>query len=437
MKTVIVIGGGAAGMMAAIGAAREGASVTLLEKNEKLGKKIYITGKGRCNLTNACDLQEFSEHVVTNRRFLLSALHGFDNTATMEFFEELGMPVKTERGKRVFPVSDKASDVIRALERECRRLGVRVRLHTEVKGLRTEALPAEDTSAETAENAQKPKKQKKPQATCAVTGVRLSDGTELAADAVVLATGGLSYPTTGSTGDGYRMAGKLGHDVTRLVPSLVSLTARESCCAELAGLTLKNVSVKFNDKTGKLLREDFGELLFTHRGISGPVVLTATAFCADALVGGTAVIDTKPALTEEQLQARLLRELEGGKSKQMKNLIGVLVPAALGEEMLKRSGIDSAKTAGSVTREERLRLAGELRHFSLTIDGMGGYNEAVVTKGGVSVSEVNPSTMESRIAKGLYLAGEVLDVDATTGGFNLQIAWSTGMLAGRRAARDE
>ena len=434
---MIVIGGGAAGMMAAIGAAREGASVTLLEKNEKLGKKIYITGKGRCNLTNACDLQEFSEHVVTNRRFLLSALHGFDNTATMEFFEELGMPVKTERGKRVFPVSDKASDVIRALERECRRLGVRVRLHTEVKGLRTEALPAEDTSAETAENVQKPKKQKKPQATCAVTGVRLSDGTELAADAVVLATGGLSYPTTGSTGDGYRMAGKLGHDVTRLVPSLVSLTARESCCAELAGLTLKNVSVKFNDKTGKLLREDFGELLFTHRGISGPVVLTATAFCADALVGGTAVIDTKPALTEEQLQARLLRELEGGKSKQMKNLIGVLVPAALGEEMLKRSGIDSAKTAGSVTREERLRLAGELRHFSLTIDGMGGYNEAVVTKGGVSVSEVNPSTMESRIAKGLYLAGEVLDVDATTGGFNLQIAWSTGMLAGRRAARDE
>ena len=387
MKTVIVIGGGAAGMMAAIGAAREGASVTLLEKNEKLGKKIYITGKGRCNLTNACDLQEFSEHVVTNRRFLLSALHGFDNTATMEFFEELGMPVKTERGKRVFPVSDKASDVIRALERECRRLGVRVRLHTEVKGLRTEALPAEDTSAETAENAQKPKKQKKPQATCAVTGVRLSDGTELAADAVVLATGGLSYPTTGSTGDGYRMAGKLGHDVTRLVPSLVSLTARESCCAELAGLTLKNVSVKFNDKTGKLLREDFGELLFTHRGISGPVVLTATAFCADALVGGTAVIDTKPALSEEQLQARLLRELEGGKSKQMKNLIGVLVPAALGEEMLKRSGIDSAKTAGSVTREERLRLAGELRHFTLTIDGMGGYNEAVVTKGGVSVSE--------------------------------------------------
>ncbi len=436
MKTVIVIGGGAAGMMAAIGAAREGASVTLLEKNEKLGKKIYITGKGRCNLTNACDLQEFSEHVVTNRRFLLSALHGFDNTATMEFFEELGMPVKTERGKRVFPVSDKASDVIRALERECRRLGVTVRLHAEVKGLRTEALPAAADAEEPGAGGRS-KKSKKPQATCVVTGVRLSDGTELAADAVILATGGLSYPTTGSTGDGYRMAGKIGHGVTRLVPSLVSLTAKESCCAELAGLTLKNVSVKFYDKTGKLLREDFGELLFTHRGISGPVVLTATAFCADALAGGTAVIDTKPALSEEQLQARLLRELEGGKSKQMKNLIGVLVPAALGEEMLTRSGIDGSRTAGSVTREERLRLAGELRHFTLAIDGMGGYNEAVVTKGGIEVSEVNPSTMESRIAKGLFLAGEVLDVDATTGGFNLQIAWSTGMLAGRKAARDE
>ena len=382
MKTVIVIGGGAAGMMAAIGAAREGASVTLLEKNEKLGKKIYITGKGRCNLTNACDLQEFSEHVVTNRRFLLSALHGFDNTATMEFFEELGMPVKTERGKRVFPVTDKASDVIRALERECRRLGVTVRLHAEVKGLRTEALPAAADAEEPGAGGRS-KKSKKTQATCDVTVVRMSDGTELTADAVILATGGLSYPTTGSTGDGYRMAGKIGHGVTRLVPSLVSLTAKESCCAELAGLTLKNVSVKFYDKTGKLLREDFGELLFTHRGISGPVVLTATAFCADALAGGTAVIDTKPALSEEQLQARLLRELEGGKSKQMKNLIGVLVPAALGEEMLTRSGIDGSRTAGSVTREERLRLAGELRHFTLVIDGMGGYNEAVVTKGGI------------------------------------------------------
>ncbi|MCR5375672.1 MAG: NAD(P)/FAD-dependent oxidoreductase [Lachnospiraceae bacterium] len=437
MKSVIVIGGGAAGMMAAIGAAREGASVTLLEKNEKLGKKIYITGKGRCNLTNACDLPEFAEHVVTNRQFLQSALHGFTNADVCELFEELGMPVKTERGNRVFPVSDKSSDVIRALERECRRLRVAVRLHTEVKSIRTEAIAEKPESGDEASAAASKKKKSKITAAARATGVVLSDGTVLASDAVILATGGLSYPTTGSTGDGYRMAKALGHGVTRLVPSLVSLTARESFCATLAGLSLRNVSVRFCNKDGKVLREEFGELLFTHKGISGPVVLTATAFAADALVGGTCEIDLKPALSDEQWNARVLRELEAGKSRQMKTVVGAFAPAALGAELLAVSGIDSAKTAGSVTREERMRLAGAFRHLTLHIDGMGGYNEAVVTKGGIEVSEVNPSTMESRLVKGLYLAGEVLDVDATTGGFNLQIAWSTGMLAGRKAAKQE
>ena len=437
MKSVIVIGGGAAGMMAAIGAAREGASVTLLEKNEKLGKKIYITGKGRCNLTNACDLPEFAEHVVTNRQFLQSALHGFTNADVCELFEELGMPVKTERGNRVFPVSDKSSDVIRALERECRRLRVAVRLHTEVKSIRTEAIAEKPESGDEASAAASKKKKSKITATARATGVVLSDGTVLASDAVILATGGLSYPTTGSTGDGYRMAKALGHGVTRLVPSLVSLTARESFCATLAGLSLRNVSVRFCNKDGKVLREEFGELLFTHKGISGPVVLTATAFAADALVGGTCEIDLKPALSDEQWNARVLRELEAGKSRQMKTVVGAFAPAALGAELLTVSGIDPAKTAGSVTREERMRLAGAFRHLTLHINGMGGYNEAVVTKGGIEVSEVNPSTMESRLVKGLYLAGEVLDVDATTGGFNLQIAWSTGMLAGRKAAKQE
>ncbi len=437
MKSVIVIGGGAAGMMAAIGAAREGASVTLLEKNEKLGKKIYITGKGRCNLTNACNLPEFAEHVVTNRQFLQSALHGFTNADVCELFEELGMPVKTERGNRVFPVSDKSSDVIRALERECRRLRVAVRLHTEVKSIRTEAIAEKPESGDEASAAASKKKKSKITATARATGVVLSDGTVLASDAVILATGGLSYPTTGSTGDGYRMAKALGHGVTRLVPSLVSLTAREAFCATLAGLSLRNVSARFCNKDGKVLREEFGELLFTHKGISGPVVLTATAFAADALVGGTCEIDLKPALSDEQWNARVLRELEAGKSRQMKTVVGAFAPAALGAELLTVSGIDPAKTAGSVTREERMRLAGAFRHLTLHIDGMGGYNEAVVTKGGIEVSEVNPSTMESRLVKGLYLAGEVLDVDATTGGFNLQIAWSTGMLAGRKAAKQE
>ncbi len=465
MRHVIVVGGGAAGMMAAIGAAGEGARVTLLEKNEKLGKKIYITGKGRCNLTNACDVSEFPEHVVSNPRFFLSALHGLTNLDTVALFERLGLPTKTERGKRVFPVSDKSSDVIRALERECRRLGVSVHLHAEVASLWTEQYgPAEADVADAevltgakamctiGENAgteasdggsteggrrgRSGKTKKKAEYIFRVRGVILADGAKLAADAVIVATGGLSYPSTGSTGDGYRMAKACGHTVTKLRPSLVSLTAEDACCSDLSGLSLRNVNVRFLGAEGRLLAEDFGELLFTHKGISGPTVLTATAVAGDALAGGTAVIDLKTGLTDEQLDARLVREFEAGHAKQMGNLIGVLVPAALGAEILRRAGIPEDRKAGSVTKEQRQSLAKELRAMTIHITGLGGYNEAVVTKGGIQTKEVNPSSMESRLTKGLFFAGEVLDLDAVTGGFNLQIAWSTGMLAGRKAAAE-
>ena len=460
MRHVIVVGGGAAGMMAAIGAAGEGARVTLLEKNEKLGKKIYITGKGRCNLTNACDVSEFPEHVVSNPRFFLSALHGLTNLETIGLFESFGLPTKTERGKRVFPVSDKSSDVIKALESECRRRGVSVHLRAEVRSLWTEEyappktedadsegikgnagadaggeMPASDGS-EGERRGRGVKTKKKAEHMFRVKGVVLEDGAKLAADAVIVATGGLSYPSTGSTGDGYRMAKACGHTVTRLQPSLVSLTAEDACCGELSGLSLRNVGVRFLRADGKLIKEDFGELLFTHKGISGPTVLTATAVAGDALAGGTAVIDLKTGLSDEQLDARLVRELEAGHAKQMGNLIGALVPAALGAEILRRAGISAECKGGSVTKEQRQRLARALRAMTLRITGLGGYNEAVVTKGGVQTKEVNPSTMESRLTKGLYFAGEVLDLDATTGGFNLQIAWSTGMLAGRSAARE-
>jgi Predicted flavoproteins len=454
MKHVIVVGGGAAGMMAAIGAAGAGARVTLLEKNEKLGKKIYITGKGRCNLTNACDVSEFTEHIVSNPRFFMSALHGLSNLDTIALFESFGLPTKTERGKRVFPVSDRSSDVIRALERECKRLGVSVHLHAEVASLQTGAMTPDSAAEVTAEvtdsakmcaaecaedsgrDGRKDKKKKSREHILRVNGVVLRDGTKLAADAVIVATGGLSYPSTGSTGDGYRMARACGHTVTKLYPSLVSLTAEDACCEKLAGLSLRNVGVRFFGADGKLLTEDFGELLFTHKGISGPTVLTATAVAGEALAGGTAEIDLKTGLSDEQLDARLVRELEAGHAKQMGNVIGTLVPVALGEEILRRAEISAECKAGSVTKEQRRKLAGALRRMTLRITGLGGYNEAVVTKGGIQTREVNPSTMESRIVKGLYLAGEVLDLDATTGGFNLQIAWSTGMLAGKAAAED-
>lgn len=405
-------------MMAAVSAAQSGCDVLLLEKNEKLGKKIYITGKGRCNFTNACEAREFSDSIMHNPRFFYSAFHAFSNYDAMAFFEENGMPVKVERGGRAFPVSDHASDVTKALLKRMQELHVKIRLNTEVSGIETEPYEEERKS------------KKGPSHTAKVTAVRTSSDERIACDTVIVATGGLSYPTTGSTGDGYRFAKAAGHTVTRLVPSLVSLVTEETWTESVSGLTLKNIAVKF-EKDGTVLYEDFGELLFTHKGVSGPVILSATGTVSDALNGSILKIDMKPALTEEQLDKRLVRDFTAAGPKQIKNLMGAYVPASLSEAVLNSAGIDGEKHCSDITKEMRASLIRTLKGLSLTVCGMGGYNEAVVTKGGVRTDEVNPSTMESKLVKGLRFAGEVLDLDALTGGFNLQIAWSTGFLAGR------
>ena len=408
MNKVLIAGGGAAGMMAAVMAAREGCAVTLFEKNEKLGKKVFITGKGRCNLTNACDVEDLFPAVKTNAKFLYSSFYGFTNQDVMDFFEELGMRTKIERGERVFPLSDHSSDVIRTLEEEMKRLGVKICLNTSVK-----KIEAKDGH---------------------FTGVVLSDGKKVSGDACVVATGGISYPSTGSTGDGYRFAKEAGHTVTPLSPALVPFVCAEDDVKELQGLSLRNIEVTvWNGK--KVLWKEFGEMLFTHFGVSGPVVLSASSYAAK-IIRKTPLkmeIDLKPALSREQLDARILRDFDEAKNKQFKNALNHLFPAKLIPVMIKRSGIDPEKQVNEVTAEERKRLVDLTKAFTVTLTGLRGYNEAIVTQGGVNVKEVNPSTMESKKLKGLYFAGEVLDLDGVTGGFNLQIAWSTGMLAGRSA----
>lgn len=414
MRQIIVVGGGAAGMMAAVAAAEAGAAVTLLEKNEKLGKKIYITGKGRCNLTNAAPMREVQAQVVSNPRFLYSAFRAMTNEDVMRFFERAGCPLKTERGERVFPVSDHASDVIRALEREMQAKGVRVRLNTEVR----ELLFSGDSEERR------------------VTGVTLSNGDKLRADAVILATGGISYPATGSTGDGYRFAEAAGMALTERHPSLVPLILKEQeSCAAMQGLSLKNVTITLKDGKKKVY-EGFGEALFTHFGMSGPLLLSASALVGPLLRSKQELelrIDLKPALTEEQLEQRLLREFDENKNKSLKNILPSLFPQSLIPEVLRQSGISGEKKVRDITKSERAALRQATKGLRFTATGLRGFNEAVVTKGGVSVREVSPNTMESKTAKGLYLAGEVLDLDAMTGGFNLQIAWSTGRLAGQSA----
>ena len=418
MRQIIVVGGGAAGMMAAVAAAEAGAAVTLLEKNEKLGKKIYITGKGRCNLTNAAPMREVQAQVVSNPRFLYSAFRALTNEDVMRFFERAGCPLKTERGERVFPVSDHASDVIRALEREMQARGVRVRLNTEVRDL----LFSGEAEARS------------------VTGVLLANGDKLSADAVILATGGLSYPATGSTGDGYRFAESAGMTLTERYPSLVPLILKEQeSCAAMQGLSLKNVTITLRDGKKKVY-EGFGEALFTHFGMSGPLLLSASALIGPLLRSKKELelrIDLKPALTEEQLEQRLLREFDENKNKDLKNILPSLFPQSIISEVLRQSGISGEKKVRDITKAERAALRQATKGLCFTATGLRGFNEAVVTKGGVSVRAVSPNTMESKTAKGLYLAGELLDLDAMTGGFNLQIAWSTGMLAGRSAAEAE
>ena len=408
MNKILVVGGGAAGMMAAVTAARNGKKVRLIEKNEKLGKKLFITGKGRCNITNAADIEELFSAVVSNPKFLYSSFYSMTNDQVIDFFEELGVKTKVERGGRVFPESDHSSDVIRALEQEMKRLGVEIRLRAEA-----EEILAEDGR---------------------VTGVRLSSGKELHADAVIIATGGISYPSTGSTGDGYRFARECGHKVADLSPALVPMEVKEWYARELMGLSLRNVEIRITDGKKKLY-EEFGEMLFTHYGVTGPVILSASSIVGKKLREHplTLHIDLKPALTEEQLDKRMLWEFEANHNRQFKNAVDSLFPSKLKPVIVELSGIQEDKKVNEVTKEERLHFVRLIKDFSMTLTGMRGYNEAIITKGGVSVKEIDPGTMESKLVNGLYFAGEVLDLDAVTGGYNLQIAWSTGYLAGLNA----
>ncbi len=425
MGKVIVIGGGAAGMMAAIRAAERGHSVLLLEKNEKLGKKIYITGKGRCNLTNACDTEELFQNVLRNPKFLYSAFYTFSNWQTITFFEEHGLRTKTERGERVFPVSDHSSDVIRVLKETLERLGVEVRLHNAVAEILTETEAPENfrplSRPEVSEASGIPR----------VTGVRLAGGRILAGDSVILATGGCSYQATGSTGDGYRFAEALGHKIMTPRPSLVPFETKEDWIRELQGLSLRNVTVTIK-KENKQLYQAFGEMLFTHFGVSGPLIISASSILNDYAKSFplSMEIDLKPALTEEQLDRRILREFEENPNKAFKNAVQKLFPTKLIPVMVTLGRISGEKRVHEITREERISFVRLIKNLPLTLTAFRDFKEAIITRGGVSVKEVNPSTMESRLVKGLYFAGEVLDLDALTGGFNLQIAWSTGYLAG-------
>lgn len=410
MSHVIVVGGGAAGMFAAIAAAKNGHQVTLYEKNEKLGKKIFITGKGRCNITNAADMEELFDAVVTNSKFLYSSFYGYTNQNVIDFFEDAGVPVKIERGNRVFPNSDHSSDVIRALEREMKKVGVKVCLNTEVKSV----------------EAEKGKFDK----------VVLKDTTIQTADACIVATGGLSYRSTGSTGDGFRFAENVGHKVTQCFPSLVPMETKEPWICELQGLSLRNVEAKILDGK-KELYKDFGEMLFTHFGVSGPLIISASSYVGKKFMDKngqkkelTLEIDLKPALTEEQLDQRVLRDFEENHNRQFKNAITKLFPTKLIPVMLELGGIDPEKKVNSIEKEERKQFVHLIKHFRMTLTGLRDYPEAIITKGGVNVKEIDPGTMESKLVKGLYFAGEVLDLDALTGGFNLQIAWSTGYAAG-------
>jgi len=407
--TVIVVGGGAAGLMAAIHAARMGASVTVYERNERCGRKLRITGKGRCNVTNAAGRDAFFENIPTNPRFLYSAWSRFSSSDTMAFFEALGVPLKVERGNRVFPVSDSATDVVDALVGGCREAGVRICTGTRVTGLFLEEG--------------------------AVRGVKIGQRV-IPAHAVVVATGGLSYPMTGSTGDGYQMAGEAGLTLVTPRPSLVPLEAEGNLCARLQGLSLRNVTLSVHDaKTGKVIFSDFGEMLFTHFGITGPLVLSASAHL-DAITRGryTACIDLKPALDERTLDARLLADFEKYKNRDFLNALCDLLPQKLIAPMVDLSGIDGRKKVNAITKEERRHFLSLLKRLPITVKGTRPIAEAIITKGGVSTAEITPSTMQAKRCKNLFFAGEVLDLDAYTGGFNLQIAFSTAVLAGENAA---
>lgn len=407
-NSIFVVGGGAAGMMAAITAAENGAQVTLLERNDRLGKKLYITGKGRCNVTNDCAPEDFFPNVPRNPRFLYSAVYAFPPREVMAWFEAHGCALKTERGNRVFPQSDKSASVIDALRAELRRLGVRV--------LQERALDIVTQDG-------------------AVCGLK-TDGGFHKTERVILATGGCSYPQTGSTGDGYRMLEKLGHTIVPPVGSLVPLVEKGYDCKQMQGLALKNVALRLVNQKGKTVFEEFGELLFTHFGLSGPVVLSASAHMneKDAY---TVLLDLKPALDEQKLDLRLLRDFEKFQNRDFENALVELLPKSMIPVIVRRSGIPAEEKVHSITREQRRALLELIKRFPVEIACKAPVEEAIVTSGGVKVSDIEPGTMQSKRVRGLYAAGELLDVDAYTGGFNLQIAWATGRAAGLAAACEE
>ena len=496
MRKIIVIGGGPAGMFAAYFAAKNGHKVTLLEQNEKLGKKLYITGKGRCNITNAGDMENLFSNVCSNKKFLYSAFYAYTNEQVVDFFESYGLHTKVERGNRVFPVSDRSSDVIAALTRALKDVKVEVKLHTKVVKLLTEQKDeiaykqlnhlssqsgnesklrvsastsykdgdfefqdenATDTSiltndmmqdawtsvklsqsdsvlekqVVTSKKKNKSASKKETIEPSKIKGVVLENGNTLYADAVIVATGGISYPSTGATGDGYRFAEQVHHKIVEPTPSLVPFETKEHWAMELQGLALKNVAITIKRK-GKVIYEDFGEMLFTHFGVSGPMILSASAAIKPEYFkeGLELLIDLKPALEKEQLDKRILKDFEEVKNKQYKNSLQKLMPSTMIPIVIELSGIDPEKKVNEITKEERTNLVNLLKAIPLTISGLRGWNEAIITKGGVAVKQVNPSTMESKLVEGLYFCGEVLDLDAMTGGYNLQIAWSTGYLAG-------
>ncbi|MCR4743886.1 MAG: NAD(P)/FAD-dependent oxidoreductase [Lachnospiraceae bacterium] len=410
MKKVLVVGGGAAGMMAAIMAAREGASVELFEKNEKLGKKIFITGKGRGNLTNAADMETIRDSICSNPKFMFSAFKNFTNGDCLELFHELGLKTKVERGDRVFPESDHAYEITDVLAKELRRLKVRINLFTEIK----EIIEYKGE----------------------FQGIIDAKGNKHEADAVIIATGGLSYKSTGSTGDGMKFASKLGLEVTETSPSLVPFNCKEDFVRDMQGLSLKNTALSLTAGK-KEVYSDFGEMLFTHFGVSGPMILSASARTNRKYFKNELIIhlDLKPALNDEQLDARLIREFEENRKKEFKNSLSKLFPSKMIPVMIKRSGINGNKKCAEISHAERMKLKELIKDFTMTVTGLRSYEEAIITKGGVSVKELNPSTMESKKIKGLYFAGETIDVDCVTGGFNLQVAWSTGVLAGQNAGR--
>lgn len=412
MRNTVIIGGGPAGLMAAISSAKNGDKVTIIEKMNSCGKKLLITGKGRCNITNNAQMDKFMENTPTNPKFLYGVFNNFTNKDIIELLKNEGVKTKVERGERVFPVSDRAQDVLEALLHILRKQNVQILTNTTAKRIITDDEKN-------------------------VLGVELDDGKEIKTDKIILATGGKSYPVTGSTGDGYKLAKDLGHTITKIEPSLVPLTSHDEVCKELQGLSLRNVTIQLQI-CDKVVYKDFGEMLFTHFGVSGPIVLSASSYLVKTknieqiLKGGKVEleIDLKPALSEEKLDARILRDFEEQKNKQFKNSLDKLLPQKLIPVIIEKTNINGSKKINEITKQERQKLVKELKHFRISINGTRPIEEAIVTSGGINIKEINPKTMESKLISGLYFAGEVIDVDCLTGGYNLQVAWSTGYTAG-------